>query len=233
MEITNRSLAILLVVAMIISLGGTLISLERIGQKGQTILTGAVTSDAGYVNLSVASGISITTGDNSIINFGVCTPVGGSFTVITSLANATICTDGDVSNTGSKNITVRNNGNVNVNVTMASTDDGAAQGGDFLRGSSSTSYIAYKSAVGVAGTRTNGCVNNTIIGANATDADSATGNWNKWTNLTKEGIYTACANLTAGASANSFGVYIMIGIPENVYTGYNNITLQFTASNTG
>ncbi|MBN1156715.1 hypothetical protein JXA85_03805, partial [Candidatus Woesearchaeota archaeon] len=110
-EISNRAIAILIVTSIMISLAGTIISMSKLGSM--EIITGMASTDAGYINLSIASGISITTTDNNRIDFGSCTPQGGVFTEITSLANASIC-DGAVNVTGSKNITVRNNGNVNV-----------------------------------------------------------------------------------------------------------------------
>ncbi|MBN1156996.1 hypothetical protein JXA85_05235, partial [Candidatus Woesearchaeota archaeon] len=116
-EISNRALAVLLVAAITISLGGTILSLNKLGglrmAEKEMPITGRALTEEGYVNLSISSGISITTTDNNRIDFGSCAPQGGVFTEITSMANASIC-DGAVNVTGSKNITVRNNGNVNV-----------------------------------------------------------------------------------------------------------------------
>lgn len=237
-EISNRTLAVLLVAAIIISLGGTILSLNRIMPQRQfgemSEVTGRAESGEGYVNLSIAGGISITTADNNRINFGACTPLGGGFITITSEANASNCVEGDVGATASKNITVRNNGNVFVNVTMVSTDEGEAQagtGGFLVAPSSDTSYIAFKPMPTWAAGYGFGCQNNTILGYNSTITDGH--GWGGYQNITAGTKYVVCGNLSYLTNANSFGIAIMIGIPQDVSTGHSNLTLQFLGSNTG
>jgi hypothetical protein len=237
-EISNRTLAVLLVAAIMISLGGTILSLNRIMPKEMPMPTGPIptgqaSSDAGYINLSIAGGISITTADSNAINFGSCTPPGGSFTVINSEAGASICTSGDVGSTGSKNITVRNNGNVFVNVTMRATDAGKAQAGSFLPGATlTTSYIAFKPMATWAAGYGYGCKNNTALGYNSSWDANGHG-WNSYQNITAGTNYTVCGNLTySPVTSSSFGIAIMIGMPQDVSTGYNNLTLQFLGTNT-
>jgi hypothetical protein len=232
-EISNRGLAVLIVVAIIISLCGTLISLNKL--EGMNTITGMAQNDEGFVNLSIAGGISITTADNNRINFGACTPLGGGFIVITSEANASNCLSGDVGGTSSKNITVKNNGNVNVNVTMRSTDEGEAQagtGGFLVAASTDDSYIAFKPMATWASGNGYGCQNNTILGFNSSWDANGHG-WNSYQNITRGVNYTACGNLSYLSNANSFGIAIMIGIPQGVGTGHNNITLQFLGTNIG
>ncbi len=234
-EISNRTLAVLLVAAIIISLGGTILSLNRLmpQRAGQGMPTMMASSDAGYVNLSIAAGISITTADNNRINFGSCTPVGGAFNTINSdQGGASICTNGDVGSTAAKNITIRNNGNVNINVTMTASDVGKAHSGNFLPGATATSYIAFKPMTTWAGGYALGCYNNTYLGYNSTITSGH--GWNDYQNITSTSTkYVLCGNLTYHATQNSFGVAIMIGMPQDVTTGHNNITLQLLASNTG
>ncbi|MBN1156300.1 hypothetical protein JXA85_01670, partial [Candidatus Woesearchaeota archaeon] len=98
--------------------------------------------------------------------------------------------------------------------------------GTFLPSSSASSYIAYSSRLGYATGYANGCFNNTILGYNAS-------NWNTWQNITGGTKYSICGNLTANITANSVGVYVMVGVPQDATTGHSNVTFQFTGSNTG
>jgi hypothetical protein len=67
-DINNKTLATLLVIAIIVSIGGTLISLNRLSKFGGFGVTGFATSGQAKVNLSVtsASGITVT----QAIDFG-------------------------------------------------------------------------------------------------------------------------------------------------------------------
>ena len=67
-DINNKTLATLLVVAIIVSIGGTLISLNRLSKFGGIGVTGFATSGTAKVNLSVTSSTGITV--TQAIDFG-------------------------------------------------------------------------------------------------------------------------------------------------------------------
>jgi len=70
MEETNKSLALLLVAAIIVSLGGTIVSLNKLGQLQLATVTGRVAdTGTGYVQLNVTSQTTITF-QQTTIDFG-------------------------------------------------------------------------------------------------------------------------------------------------------------------
>lgn len=140
MDISNKTLAVILVGAVVLSLAGTIMSLNQLGQISTT---GLVTdTDTGDITLEIEQELSITTEDSALIDFGTCsTPPSGESEVINSeMSDSSICEGYD----GTDYIAVRNDGNVDVNVTAEASDVGANHGGTFLEGSAEGSYLAYK-----------------------------------------------------------------------------------------
>ncbi len=68
-DISNRTLAILLVTAIVVSLGATVFTLNNLGRYG--VPTGRASDDYGKVNLTVESTISIILREGTLIDFGV------------------------------------------------------------------------------------------------------------------------------------------------------------------
>lgn len=66
MDITNRSLALLLVAAIVVSLGSTIFSLNRMSELG---FTGRAPTDTGIANITINTSVSITF-KNDTIDFG-------------------------------------------------------------------------------------------------------------------------------------------------------------------
>jgi hypothetical protein len=67
-EISNRTLAILLIIAIAISLGGTIVSLNRLAQVRVPVITGFA-SDQGTATVNITSQASLIFAVNSI-DFG-------------------------------------------------------------------------------------------------------------------------------------------------------------------
>ena len=72
MDISNKTLAMFLVAAIVVSIAGTTISLNRLGDIS-TSPTGFATSGVGNVSLNVNTDLSIVL-DEAWINFGDCVP---------------------------------------------------------------------------------------------------------------------------------------------------------------
>ena len=218
MDISNRALAVLLLAAMVVSLGGTIISLNKLGS---VTTTGYATSDVGNVSLTVEGEISLTLDTYNLINFGSCTPTGGAPVVVNSEgghATSSVCPGFTVAGADS-NFSIRNDGNVNINVNITPGNRGEAHGGDFLESASSSSAIAFRSiAGGSAGG--NGCVSGLVA---------------TYTNFTTANQIRACGNLTAagvlGPTNDSFTTHIEIVLPHNVPEGEDSVLLTFSASN--
>lgn len=209
MDISNKTLALFLLGAIVVSLGGTILSLNKLGE----VTTTGLVTQPGQVDLEILSSLSITTEDNSVINFGTCTPPAGQTTIINSegLENTTsVC-----GAYGGSGIYVRNNGNVNANVTIRSNVVGAAEGGEFLNSTIGTSSLQYKTVGEGDGSFTNGCQTG-LVGSYTAFAE-------------EDEEYLVCGNLTAGATANSFETHIQIVLPSDVPPGEQGATLTFFA----
>jgi len=213
MDISNRALAMFLLAAIVVSLAGTIISLNKL--EG-TSTTGFATSGAGNVSLDVQNSLSITTADSALINFGSCTPLSGEDATVASTggANTSICSGFAVGGANS-NISVRNDGNIDANVTVKPNKVGAAQSGLFLNSTRGTSAIAYKTVAGGIDPYTNGCQSGLV------------GSYTNFTSTITD--VPACENLTPGATANSFLTDLQIVVPYDVAAGQQDVILTYTA----
>jgi hypothetical protein len=223
MEFSNRALAILLVAAMVISLGGTLISLNRMNQ---VTTVGFASTATGQVNLTIGSTLSITSADNPSIDFGSCNVSGvGGFVDFVDSENATgnytnRCTGGSLAgsvNGSYDNITVRNIGNSNAVINI--TFDACAPGNGntsctFLNSSTQGAQLLYRTVSGGSGSYTGGC----------------TGAVGTYTAASCDGPISGCATLAYGASANSMVTHIKIGIPTDAPTGTSTVNITYSAS---
>ncbi len=101
-DISNRTLATLLIAAIVISLGGTVISLNRLSRittPAQQI-TGMAQTSGGQVNLTVQSSLSIVLTANSI-DFGTGWINGSNPACVGATGGANLSTEGTGSNTNS------------------------------------------------------------------------------------------------------------------------------------
>ncbi len=216
MDVSNKTLAMFLVAAIVVSIAGTIISLNKLGEVSYT---GYALTDTGQVNISVGTTLSITTQDDNTIDFGTCTPQGGTDVVISSEVANGDATYGICSGFTPDEILVRNDGNVNANVTINASDWGEAHGGTFLPSSSGNSWIAYKiTNASSAGGYNGGCV----------------GNYQStYTNITNtyNSNMLGCDNLSAHATDNSFEFDVEILVPNDAQSTTSSLTLTFIANN--
>jgi hypothetical protein len=150
MEITNKTLSLLLIAAIVIGLGGTLLSLNKINEG----LTGQVTS-SGRVNLTINSSTSCTFLSN--VDFGTGNRPGTATTIGTNLTNSLNFRD-CTTDTNCTGMMLNNSGNVDVNVTFNSSVQGAA----FMGGASAAnSDFRYWTLNGTTTQTLQGCRNMT------------------------------------------------------------------------
>jgi len=214
MDISNKTLAVFLLAAIVVSLGGTIVSLNRLDSLSAT---GFASSGTGNVSLNIQSSLSITTADNALINFSSCTPLSGSEAIINSegaINTSVVCTG-----FSTDNISVRNDGNVNANVTVRPNVIGQAQGGSFLTAASATSAVAYKTIARGIDSYGNGCANVSTLVASYTNFSSTVTN------------VTVCPNLTSGLVNNSVLTHIQIIVPYDVAAGQQDVILTYVAQN--
>ena len=219
MELSNKALAILLLAAMVISLGGTIISLNKMNSIE---VVGFALQETGYVNLTISDFMSITTNESSVVDFGACTLNDLRAINLTSMRTqdtATYCPSYTVANIS--NITVRNNGNVYVNVSIASSL--CAPGS----GNVSCTFLN-NSALPVA--------ENGLFGFNVTNAGrygysgGCTTPAVGWVFFNGSGsTYVACTNLNNAIPTNSFVTDFLVRLPRGLSIGQKITTITFTA----
>ncbi|MBU0758410.1 MAG: hypothetical protein KKF44_10155 [Nanoarchaeota archaeon] len=144
-DISNRTLATLLIAAIVITLGGTIMSLNRLSQVGGPSffpVTGRGTTDTGKVNVTIQSSQSIRLMGTTIIDFGAgnvnasdstCNTNGVNVTTVDSGTNELDCwlvsdavqlvgTDFDVENDGNVDVAVNISGKSNQSFITTSGD---------------------------------------------------------------------------------------------------------------
>lgn len=205
MAITNKTLSVLLIAAIVVSIGGTFFSLTMLQAP-----TGAPTGYAiGTVDLDVPDTLSIKLDDDTI-NFGECTPSTGGDTIFvdssqdSAAVNNSNCTE---SSGFPDSMTIRNNGNVDASVAIQSNADA----GD-LFGDASLNGFAYKAGndgAGCAGTLSDTYKNFSDISGND----------------------TACDNLQAHSTNHSMELYAAAWLhPTATGGGSADWTIEATAS---
>jgi len=119
MDLSNKSLALLLLAAIVVSLFGTILSLNKLSQLSMTtgpVATGRATA-SGKVNLTINTSVGCSVDRN--VNFGTDS-ITTTTTISTDSANSGTnfndCTTGNAC----VGMEINNTGNVNVNVTFQS-----------------------------------------------------------------------------------------------------------------
>jgi hypothetical protein len=215
-ELSNKTIVILLVVALVISIGGTLLSLNKVNQ-----ITGMITS-AGNVTLTITS--------LSSVNVTVKTVNFGSGYVDAACNNCTMDTLGSIdtacckvfSVTGQTGLVVENSGNTNLSI-LANFDRAALA---FLGGS----IAPPKFKMMVLNNESGSCVNSTdsiigtIIGAGINEtyrsvfADVVTGD-----NL-------ICRVLTPDQTNDTIRLHFNVTVPGNAPAKAGNSTVTITGT---
>jgi hypothetical protein len=205
-DVTNRTVAYLLLLALFVSIFGTMISLSRLGKVGQPMISGAATTAAGGGYLAIQSVLSISI-LNSSIDFGTCYPASSPGSWFDSNA-----TSKDGAGTGQcdnlqypGNLTIENDGSTNARVTInTSTVD--LTGGS--AGNKSFNYSIWNT------TNRPGCYN--------------FGN-HTWQGMTALFNHTLCGNLTPGDTNDRVSVYFAIWAPSDSVAGARTATIIITA----
>lgn len=206
MEVTNKTLGLLLIAAIVVSLGGTFVSLNRLG--GVSTTGYATNNQTGTVNLTVDSALSIVVNDNNI-NFGSCTPANYPIVLDSNAssgaANNTFCSSGVFPD----KLIVENDGNTDANVTVRSTHNGTTLF------DTSTGGLAYKigngTNPGCYGTMQASYLNFTIT--NGTDSTYKN---------------PGCSNLSFNDANDEIQLFAQIVLPPST-TSANTATIQFEA----
>ena len=217
MDISNKTLAMFLVAAIVVSIAGTTISLNRLDRMSVGGPTGYATSDVGNVTVSVGSQLSIAVvPSKNTIAFQSCTPQSGADVVIDSTQSG-----GDGNGAGGvcpayltpTNIQVINDGNIDANVSINASNTGEIDGGTWLTSGTGDSWFAYRTLT-----------NDSNGGCSGTDSSG-------FKNITNTAAwYVGCTNLTYGAS-NAMKLDIQTVIPNDADVASSYVELTFWAKN--
>lgn len=218
-DLSNKSLALLLFAVMIVSLFGTFMVLNKVGTNYGP--TGMATSDTGVVNLTIEDFMSITTNESRSVDFGSCTLNESRAINLTSMGTEdtqTYCPD--YAGTNISNISVRNNGNVLVDVSISS-DECAPGGGNVSCTFLNNSALGYD---------VNGLFMFNVVNEGRLGYSGGCGTPTTWTVFNgSDNVYTACQNLNHAAPTNSFVADFLVRLPRGLSTGQKNATITFTA----
>ncbi|MGM5481813.1 MAG: hypothetical protein ACQESE_05390 [Nanobdellota archaeon] len=129
MAISNKTLSVLLIAAIVVSVGGTFFSLMML--QAPSTPTGFAQQDSGDVILNVPTSLSIILEDNSI-DFGNCVPDTSAQIFVDSFQAEADVDNSNCSNTAlfPDNMTLANNGNVDAIVNLTSTHNATDLFGD-------------------------------------------------------------------------------------------------------
>jgi hypothetical protein len=204
-------LAVLVIASCALMALSTIVSMSIIWSIHQPEhqLTGKSVQN-GDVRIDIAHQLSIIV-DDGLINFSGCSP-GRIIYSDTHFGNEYLSCPQFVPDS----ISVRNDGDVQVNVSLNVSAWGLAHGGTFLESTDNTSFIVYKI--------TNQSTNPLLGGG------CVQGLQDSWMNITSGEYYPACDRLRAHAINNSISFDIGIHVPFNVTSGTSEITITFMAS---
>ena len=221
-EISNKTLATLLVVAIVISLAGTFFAMKGITTVTNFISGAQTASPSGVAKVNITETVSITL-NNPTVDFGngyrQPTFDDNSLCNLTSSAAVPASCWNVTGTYAPQDFQVENDGNVNVNVTINSTTNTSY----FSNCTGSKTYGANTPRYEFAGKlATAGGAHG--YGCNTTAGDLTTTN----TSFTAAN-QLLCKNLSATDSADQFNVTIVLGVPKGP-TGQCGSTVTFTAA---
>ncbi|MBW2980860.1 hypothetical protein KY360_05580 [Candidatus Woesearchaeota archaeon] len=219
-EVSNKTLAALLVVAVVVSLGGTFISLNRLSSLGRVPLVTGLATDIGRVNITITEDLTIDTPEN-LIYFGegsVTTP----FDYAELHSNGTLFrwsnTTGympDPTYANEDIIIIENQGNVWVNVTVITGQNATeylCTGGDTCGEIRDAQYDYWTDD-----NETGSC----LYGLNESYSTDFIGDGSTAQNV--------CGALKSDTGTNSVKLWVYLKVPRTAQ-GAKNDTLTFTST---
>jgi hypothetical protein len=221
-ELSNKALALLLVVAVVVSLGGTMVSMSRLNklESAESITGYSLYTTVGGVNVTITSTTAINFTTN-YVNFGTGI-VNGScgFCNMYTISSGTgvlgpCCQDFTAPSSG---LILENIGNVNVSLEMNSSMSAL----DFI-GGSGTPGPQFR--MNVSEKEAYSCANLTYApgsGLNET--------WNNTFAEVPTSNSRVCQRFRPDIASDELRIDINITVPDNSYTGLRTAVLSATAS---
>jgi len=214
-EISDKTLTILLIAAITISLGGTFMSLSRLAQIRGLPITGFVTSNTstGYVNLSVVGGVSFRITNNvefgaGFVNGSCCAELAGN---VTNVVNGT-----GTWNWGSiQYFLLENDGNRDLQINISSDKNATNLTGGTNPGFAFAMVFEESNACnGTAATAWTEILVNGTLPPGATSIQSN---------------QSICTSLRYETANDQLNITFRITVPENAITGTKSANITFIA----
>ncbi len=227
-QISNKTLAILLVMAIVISLTGTVISLNKIGRIriANPEATGAATTGTGAVNLTISMTAAITLVNNTVF-WGSGYVNGTTITSNCSLDTSTLVPERGRASTGGlggggcvdfsgniDGIVLENSGNTDLIVYFNSSRNAT----EFLN-NATDSEVKPKFMWKIANGEPGACKG--ILGPTA---------WVEMNNTNQTPLATICTQLDSGDSSDRLNISFNITFHRNISAGEHNTTLTIAAA---
>ncbi|MGM5479868.1 MAG: hypothetical protein ACQESC_00235 [Nanobdellota archaeon] len=198
--VSNKTMGVLLIAAIVISIGGAFTSLILVNSSTPT---GHLTNE-GQVDLNIQSSLAINLTDNAI-NFGDCTPDAGSTIFVDSDQAQGSVDNSNCSATGTfpDRMALKNVGNVNAIVNLTTTE-----GGDSLFGTAGNNGFAFKAIDG----------SSACTGTLQSD----------YQNMTASTEYSVCSNMNYADGSNQLDISAAAWLSPQA-TGGGQATWTFNA----
>jgi len=199
-DISNRTLASLLVIAIVVVIATTMITISKM-QASNNVVTGFATSQQGTATVQINSSLSILL-TSTTVDFGSCAPAGNTLTLESNAsATPTSCTGG----TYPGQMTLLNNGNVNATINISSDVNATQLLNPSQAGGEEFYFAGYDGSSACAGTLTS-----------------------TWTSFAAASTpYALCTKLLTG---KSMGIYYKLVVPPTAQSGTHTATITFTAA---
>jgi hypothetical protein len=210
-EYSNRTLAYLLLLALFISIAGTMISLTRMSKIGAPLISGSATSGTTSAAVTIASTLSIKLAFASV-SFGTCRPDAdpGSWFQSDNV-NISGSGTGQCTNLSTpQNLTIENDGSVDANISFNITGPV-----DLTGGTAGNKSIWWTSR-------------------NVSNDPGCSGNYSSlnysWTNMTNTTWYWLCANLTYPDGTDQMALFFGVWAPSDSTAGTHSVVLNIKAN---
>lgn len=206
-DISNKTLALLLVIAIVVSLVGIFTA-----EKGGVLTISGRATDTGtaaFEQLSIAS-INVT----GAINFGAGRVDIGSQSATLDSSNG-VTTNGNWTGYGAVGLLIENDGTVNISVDVQANETSSS----FIGGQSASPTLKYKIHEEETGSCPDGIANGTVFalfGATGTDV--------------KDEDARVCNSLLVDPTKNSLNCTIQLVVPADATTGARQVLLTFTGN---
>jgi len=206
-EISNRTIAALLVVAMVISLSGTFLSLSKLNAVQSGTYTGFATAENGTAKLNILSSTSIKF-DVPTINWTNGT-VNASYSECNlSTTNYPAYTAGCVGFASPRPgpLLLENDGNQNVNVTIQAS----ANAGGWIGGTSPAAYIK------ASNNESNSCDSGATFLQTSTSFTTT--------------YQVLCSNFTYDNTRDTINIDMLVTVPQNAPSGPKSVQVEANAT---